>query len=177
MKSLPDKIDQLLTARDAPPRLRAHLMLVHDVASQLLNGVEQLWPALKIDNDAVLFGAAAHDVGKIVYPNELVGPGSEHENAGVALLLNAGFPEHLARFARTHGQWNCDDCALEDMMVALADKVWRGKRDDALEHGASLVIANQLGLEQWEAWLPLDDMLTQIAATSEWRLCWQSQFS
>lgn len=47
----------------------------------------------------MLFGAATHDVGKVLQPAELSGPGSAHEPAGHALLLPHGAPERLARLA------------------------------------------------------------------------------
>ena len=47
----------------------------------------------------MLFGAATHDVGKVLQPSELSGPGSAHEPAGHALLLAHGVPERLARIA------------------------------------------------------------------------------
>jgi hypothetical protein len=64
------------------------------------------WPQLSFDADAVSYGAATHDVGKALYPNELTGPGNQHESAGYRLLLDHGAPERRARFARTHARWD-----------------------------------------------------------------------
>ena len=44
------------------------------------------WPVLSVDHEAVLYGAATHDIGKVLHPNELDGPGNEHEKDGPALL-------------------------------------------------------------------------------------------
>ncbi|MEZ0114050.1 hypothetical protein ABH920_008084 [Catenulispora sp. EB89] len=67
------------------PKTVAHLRAVHDVAARLV-----AWAAergLPVDAEAVLFGAATHDIGKALHPAELSGPGSEHEAAGRDLLL------------------------------------------------------------------------------------------
>ena len=85
-RPLPDEVARLLRALDAPPRLAAHLRLVHDVAYELVEWLEQRYPALPLDREAVLFGAATHDVGKAVHIRELSGSGSAHEEAGRELL-------------------------------------------------------------------------------------------
>ena len=38
----------------------------------------------------MLFGAATHDIGKCVHPNELYEEGYKHEAAGKSLLLSHG---------------------------------------------------------------------------------------
>lgn len=158
----------MLEVVDAPPRLAAHLLLVHDVACQLVDWVEEHGP--KLDRDAVLFGAATHDIGKVRYPAELSGPGSQHEHAGYELLLEHGFPERLARFARTHASWNEPGIEFEDLMVSLADKVWKGKRVPDLE---DLVVSRLPGVP-WEAFMALDDVLDRIAAAADVRLAFQT---
>ena len=35
--------------------------------------------------------------------------------------------EDLARFCVTHARWESDGIGLEDLLVALADKLWKGK--------------------------------------------------
>jgi hypothetical protein len=87
LRPLPDQVARLLRDLDAPPRLAAHLRAVHDVAHQLVDWTARRHPAPRFDRDAVLFGAATHDVGKAVHPAELSGPGSAHEEAGRELLL------------------------------------------------------------------------------------------
>jgi hypothetical protein len=78
LRPLPDQAAQLLEDLEAPPRLAAHLRLVHDVAHQLLAWVTGRYPALRVDREAVLFGAATHDIGKTAHIAELSGPGSAH---------------------------------------------------------------------------------------------------
>jgi hypothetical protein len=118
---MPPEAVTLLHHLHAPPRLVAHLRLVHDVATQLVAGLQQTYPTLALQSAEVLFGAATHDSGKIVHPEELSQPGHQHEAAGELLLLQHGVPPHLARFARTHAAWHHPDTSLEDLLVALAD--------------------------------------------------------
>lgn len=80
-------------------------------------------PPLAFDRDAVLFGAATHDIGKTVHPGELSGPGSAHEEAGRQLLLDCGISPELARFAATHASWTRPGTRTEDLMVSMADKI------------------------------------------------------
>jgi hypothetical protein len=42
------------------------------------------YPAMALDQPAVLYGAASQDIGKIIHLDELTGPGSQHEAAGEA---------------------------------------------------------------------------------------------
>eukprot|EP01030_Chromulinospumella_sphaerica_P001838 gene1838-1803_t len=115
----------------------AWLGLPADTRMMVLQAAQALSAALKaaaVAHDAqwMAMGAALHDVGKLLYVQEVSGPGSEHEAAGEALLLKAGVPAHLARCCVTHGQWqNCE--ALESLCVALADRLWRGARCPELE--------------------------------------------
>ncbi|MFG1955016.1 HD domain-containing protein [Micromonospora sp. NPDC048830] len=106
----------------------AHLRAVHDVAVRLTDAVADRFPQLGMDRSAVLFGAATHDIGKVLHPEELSGPGSAHEHAGHELLLRRGVDESLARFARTHASWHLAGVGVDDLLVSLADKVWKGKR-------------------------------------------------
>ena len=133
-RQLPTDVPNLLREVSAPPRLVAHLILVHDVASKLVEQLSQTFPNVTFDKNEVLFGAATHDLGKALDIAELVQPGKEHERHGVQLLLDMGIPENRARFAYTHGNWNTtQNITLEDLLVALADKCWKGKRVDELE--------------------------------------------
>lgn len=82
LRALPEAAARLLTQVDAPPRLAVHLRAVHDVAWQLTAAVADQFPELRFDREAVLFGAATHDIGKTVHVAELSEPGSNHEQAG-----------------------------------------------------------------------------------------------
>jgi hypothetical protein len=158
----------------APPRLAAHLRAVHDVAWELADWLDQAYPAIAFDREAVLFGAATHDIGKILHPAELSGPGSKHEPAGYELLLAQGVADELARFARTHASWGEPDIGLNDLLVSLADKIWKAKRVPDLEQ----LVVDRLATSQppWEVFMALDDVLDRIAATADHRLAFQSSF-
>ncbi|GAA4635847.1 HD domain-containing protein [Actinoallomurus vinaceus] len=129
---------------------------------------------MAVDREAVLFGAASHDIGKVIHTAELSGPGSVHEEAGHRLLLDHGVEERLARFARTHAAWTEPDIAIEDLLVSLADKVWKGKRVPDLEQKVVDRLAAASGQATWQAFLDLDDLLTAIAAEADRRLAFQS---
>ncbi|HKV84556.1 MAG TPA: hypothetical protein VJN88_08370, partial [Ktedonobacterales bacterium] len=101
--SLPDEVFQLLSELHAPPRLVAHLAIVHDTAMRIVAAVDAHWPTLAYDRARVMLGAATHDIGKVIYPAGLSALGHEHEAAGEQLLLAHGFDADCARFARTHG--------------------------------------------------------------------------
>jgi hypothetical protein len=178
IRELPHDARQVLERVNAPPRLVAHLALVHDVAADLLQSLSAQWPDFPIDKEAVLFGAATHDIGKVLHPAELTGPGSNHEQDGPPMLEQLGIPADRSRFARTHGTWKQEAIlTLEDMVVALADTCWKGKRDEELESGFASRIADLQGLEKWEAFLALDEILSKLTSHAEERLVWQSQFN
>src|ERR1044071_5007934 len=81
-RPLPDRVVELLGKVGAPPRLAAHLRLVHDVAWRIARWIEREFPDLEFDVESALFGAATHDIGKAVHREELSGPGHAHELGG-----------------------------------------------------------------------------------------------
>ncbi len=174
-RPLPKEVKRLCTEHDAPPRLVAHLTLVHDVAVDLVEGVRSRIPDMDFDHEAVCFGAASHDFGKIQHPNELTGPGRQHEEDGPALLEEHGVEPRLARFARTHGAWSKEELPLEDLLVALADCIWKGQRLEALDKQVIDKIAEQTGVESWEAFSELDALLEEICSQGDERLAYQGR--
>jgi hypothetical protein len=175
VRPLPAAASALLVDLDAPPRLGAHLRLVHDVAVQLTGEIALRWPGVGLDDAAVHFGAATHDIGKVRHPGELTGPGSAHERAGYELLLAHGVAEPWARFARTHAAWDGPDIGPADLVVSLADKVWKGRRQTDLEQRFLDVLAAATGAEPWEAFLELDDVLGRLAEGAPERLAEQAR--
>ena len=176
LRPLPPAVAELLRSLDAPPRLAAHLRAVHDVAVQLVDWVQGRYPGLDVDRDGVLFGSATHDVGKVLHPEELTGPGSAHEDAGRDLLLSHGFPPSLARFAATHADWDDPAVTIEDLLVSTADKVWKDKRVPSLEDRLVKALAVAVRREPWEEYLALDDLLARLGADAGPRLAFQSAF-
>jgi HD domain len=175
-RPLPDEAVRLLEDLGAPPRLAAHLRAVHDVAADLLAWVADRHPALAVDAGAVLFGAATHDIGKALHPEELSGPGSRHEAAGRALLRERGVEERLARFARTHASWDAPGIGVDDLLVSLADKVWKAKRVPDLEGRVVDALSAASGAEKWEVFMELDDVCDRLAAGADRRLAFQSAY-
>lgn len=170
---LPADVERLLCERKASPRLVAHLTLVHAVACQLLEKVEKSFPTLKFDRSAVIIGAATHDIGKVIHPNELTEHGNQHEAAGQELLLKAGFSAKHARFALTHGGQSCGELTVEDFLVRTADTVWKGKRAHHSEMDLVRCIAQKLNLAEWQVYSTIDEILTDIASGADVRLQWQ----
>ncbi|MFE3458049.1 HD domain-containing protein [Nocardiopsis aegyptia] len=175
LEPLPEAGARVLAECGAPPRLVAHGRLVHDVAVRLLDWLGRHHPGLEVDTGAVRFGAAVHDIGKTVHPEELSAPGYRHERAGERLLLDRGTSPHLARFCATHGDWADADRALEDLLVSLADKVWKGARNEELELRVVRWIADTEGLPAWEVFAALDDALQELADGADRRLAEQAR--
>jgi hypothetical protein len=146
------------------------------VVRQLADGVDLRWPDLGLDRAAVRYGAAVHDVGKVRHPAELSGPGSAHEEAGYRLLLERGAPEPLARFARSHAAWTDPGTRTEDLVVSLADKVWKGHRVADLEQLLLVRIEAATGTPAWESFLDLDDLLTALGEDAPARLAVQAAY-
>ena len=175
LEALPPTAEELCRRYGAGPRLVAHLTLVHDVAHRLVKQIMDRWrPGL--DVRLVLFGAATHDLGKAVHVAELSGDGAQHEATGLELMLRAGVPEREARFAVTHASWESDDVTLEDLLVTLADKVWKGRRIENLELGVARAIASSCGVELWAVYQGLAEILDELSSRAEERLEWQSRF-
>jgi hypothetical protein len=174
---LPERVVVLLSSVAAPARLVAHLRLVHDVATRLLDAISRTWPTIHLDREAFLFGAATHDIGKAVHRNELHESGALHEVDGRRLLIERGIDDHLARFAETHAAWKKGgDCNLEDLLVALADTCWKGKRSDVLEDLVCSALLRQIVAERWEVFTTLDSIIAALATDADQRLAWQSTY-
>ena len=174
---MPEDAQVLLGQVNAPPRLIAHLILVHDVAAKLVEEFSRAFPESDFDKQAVLFGAATHDIGKAIHNNELKKPGKLHEEYGRELLKQLGVSEDRARFAFTHG--NCVDASgirIEDLLVALADHTWKGKRSDELESLLVEVIVREVSRPAWECFAVLDEIVQKLAAGADERLAWMAQF-
>jgi putative nucleotidyltransferase with HDIG domain len=165
---LPQDVEELLAKLNAPNRLKMHLMIVHDVAATLADAFRQAWTTLPLDKDLVRFGAATHDIGKVLHQNELYSHGSRHEEDGSNLLMDYGYTPEQSRFARTHGSWSTEsDLTLEDLLVALADTCWKGQRESELETMIAAMISHEIGVESWEIFMELDDVLNEITSKAE----------
>jgi putative nucleotidyltransferase with HDIG domain len=148
------------------------LILVHAAAVELLDGLTTCFPGLVLDRETILVGASLHDLGKVLHLQELTDSGHQHEFVGPALLEQHGVPPKLARFARSHGRWQETD-DLEDLLVALSDSIWCGRRLEELETKVAVILTARTGLEPWQAWSKLDMVCEEIASRGEERLAWQ----
>jgi hypothetical protein len=153
---------ELLRELGAPSRLIHHAQLVAEAADLLLLEFQAL--GVPCDFHLVELGAVLHDAGKINHPQELSEPGLLHEQAGQALLLAHGVQPEIALCCVSHGAWNLPGVSLEERVVALADKLWKGKREADLELSVIDEIAVRIGVSRWDVFERLDTAFEKIAA-------------
>lgn len=158
----------LLVELGAPQRLLLHVRLVAEAADLLVAAYSKL--GLVFDASLIELGVAIHDAGKILHPAELEQAGSLHEPAGEHLLLAHGVQADVARCCVTHASWQNDGVSLEERSIALADKLWKGKREPQLELSVIDAVAARLQLERWEVFGTLDGVFEEIAAGGNARL-------
>lgn len=147
--------------------LLRHTDLVCEVATQVASTLKK--SGVTLDEDRICAGAILHDAGKIIHPEELIQSGHRHENAGQQLLLQKGVAPELARFCVSHRDWKKADI-LEELVVALADRLWKGKRDHELEEQVIGAVATQIQRESWSVFLALDASFEMIANDADQRL-------
>jgi hypothetical protein len=111
----------------APPKLILHIKLVAEAGELLISKLDQL--GVQFDANFIRLGVAFHDAGKILHPEELIDKGNQHEADGERLLLKYGVDRKLARCCRSHAQWQTIECCFEELGIALADTLWKGKRN------------------------------------------------
>ncbi|MCB9877456.1 MAG: HD domain-containing protein [Planctomycetes bacterium] len=158
----------LLHQLGAPARLLRHVELVGEAAEALLAALAE--HTVPLDATFVRAGVVLHDVGKILHPAELAASGARHEAAGEQLLRQRGVAPALARVCVTHAAWQAPDVTLEERVVALADKLWKGARVGELE---TLVVdgaAARRGVDRWQLLIALDNAFERIAAGGDERL-------
>jgi hypothetical protein len=159
---------RLLAKLGASSRLLTHLKLVGEAADELI----ALYQELNVSFSAKLIelGVAVHDAGKILHPNELDGPGSLHESSGKRLLLEYGVQQEVAECCVTHAAWDGAAVSFEERSVALADKLWKGKREPELELAVIDALADRLGVDRWILFSRVDEVFETIAADGLIRL-------
>lgn len=158
----------LLESLGAPKHLVVHVQWVGEAAEELL--LEMRLLDLEIRGDIVRLGAAIHDAGKIIHPNVLRGEGNEHEPSGETLLLEAGVQPEIARCCISHARYESMDVSFEELLVALSDKLWKGKGVESLELRVIDRAAELLGEEQWDVFGELDECFEKIASKGDQRL-------
>ena len=159
---------ELLEKLDAPAHLKTHVTLVGEAAEMLIVVLRDL--GINVDFEFIRTGVAVHDIGKIVHVNEMAGPGSEHEPEGEKLLIQQGASSRLARVCMSHARCNSMECSLEELVIALSDKLWKGKRVEALELEVIDRAAKILEKDRWDIFPDLDIKFEEIALGGDERL-------
>ncbi|GIU27040.1 phosphohydrolase [Shewanella colwelliana] len=167
---LNSKVDALtlMSNLGASEHLLTHVKLVGEAADLILDKCKQL--GVPIDSEFVKIGVAIHDIGKITHAQEMTAPGSEHEPEGERILLSEGVSPKIARCCMSHARWHEMDCSTEELLIALADKLWKGKRVESLELHVIDRIAATLAKERWDIYQELDTQFESIAADGNDRL-------
>jgi len=151
----------------APPHLVRHHELVAEAAGELIEYLciyEQFF-----DRQTIVLGAAIHDAGKVFHPREMHASGHQHELTGQTVLELYGLSP-LARFCVTHASWDDDALAIEDLLVALADKLWKGKRVAKLEQRCIKKLAELTGQSFWDVYVEADEAFERVAGRGVDRL-------
>ena len=159
---------RLLGELGAPDKLLVHVQLVGEAADRLIQAYVEL--GVEFNAPLIELGVAVHDAGKIQHPEELNAHGSKHEPAGEALLVAHGVQPEVARCCVSHAKWHDPGVSFEERSVALADKLWKGKREEALELSIIDEVASRLSLDRWDVFAQLDSVFEEIAAGGPSRL-------
>lgn len=161
MLSSRDDAYSLLISLGAPQRLLRHLKLVGEAADQLMSAYDDIGSPFQ--RKTIELGVAVHDAGKILFPQELDAAGSIHEPAGEKLLPSNGVQPEIARCCVSHAEWQAAGVTFEELSVALADKLWKGKRVPELELRVIDVAAEKLGADRWDIFDRLDSTFEDVA--------------
>lgn len=159
--------EKLLRKNKAPEQLIKHLYLVSSVALELSNYILNLEVAH--NQELVVCGAGLHDFGKIIYQEELRKHGSYHEPEGKKLLLEQGISLEIAQCCIAHAKWEDTD-KLEELLVALADKLWKGNRTEGLELKVIDIVAQIKRIDRWDVFSSMDLFFENIADAANERL-------
>ena len=159
---------RLLAELGASPRLLRHAELVGEAAEELIAGFARL--RVPLDTEFVRVAAVLHDAGKALHSEELGGPGAAHEPAGEHMLLERGVSQDVARACRSHAQWRHVAETLEELVVALADTLWKGARITELEELVIDRAAAAARRDRWELHVDLDTLFEGVAAEADGRL-------
>ena len=157
-----------LRSISAPQHLITHVTLVGEAAELLIAKFNEL--DLELDYGFIRTGVAIHDVGKVIHQNEMSEGGGLHEPEGEKMLIANGWPPKLARVCISHARWNEMDCSLEELIIALSDKLWKGKRVEELEIMVIDQIASVLNTGRWDIFADLDQCFEDIASSGHTRL-------
>ncbi|WP_075344686.1 HD domain-containing protein [Tenacibaculum agarivorans] len=170
---LSKEIRNLLEQFDAPQRLIKHLTIVNSTALHIVEQLNTEWPNLELNKKEILFGASTHDIGKAVITDELYKKGKKHESKGFEILKELGYNDEESRFTITHGNWENQGLKIEDLIVCLSDKIWKGKRVNELEERITNEISELTKTDFWDVSMKFELILEKIAIGSDDRIAWQ----
>jgi putative nucleotidyltransferase with HDIG domain len=170
---LSKEVKDVLKQLDAPQRLIKHLIIVNSTAYYLVEQLKAEWPNLTLNKQEILFGASTHDIGKVIITDELYKTGKNHESEGFKILKKLGYNDKESRFTITHGNWKNSNLQLEDLIVCLSDKIWKGKRLTELEEKVTKEISESTKTDLWDVSMRLDTILEKITIGSDDRIAWQ----
>ncbi len=163
-----DEALAFLSRLGATPWLLRHVELVGEAAEALLTALDRY--ELPFDGLRVRLGVVFHDAGKLLHPSEMSRSGDLHETSGERLLLAHGVDPALARICLSHARWDRMEVSLEELLVALADKLWKGVRVPELEKLVIDVAARHRGVDSWDLYVELDSIFESVAADGDARL-------
>ena len=162
-----DQAIELLRRLGAPTRLVVHVELVAEAGGAIISELESL--GARIDKEFILCGIVLHDVGKTVHLSELAREGELHGETGRALLLREGIEPRLAAVCVSHSAWG-EAKTVEELVIACADKLWKGKRVADLEELLARRVSDELQLEFWGVFMRMDSCFEAIAGGGDERL-------
>jgi len=137
----------LLADLGAPPHLLRHVEPVGEAAEALVASFHE--HRVHLDDVFVRVSVVLHDASKIVYSGELKEPGDEHEPAGERLRTMP--------------------VELEELVIALADKLWKGVRAPDLEERVLHDAATRSGRPFWDLIVPFGSCFESVAEGSPGR--------
>jgi len=162
-----EKAVELLRRLGAPARLLVHVELVAEAGEAIISELMSL--GTEIDQDFIRCGIVLHDVGKTVHLLELSQEGELHGETGRALLLREGIEPRVAEVCLSHSAWR-EANTVEELVIACADKLWKGKRVTDLEELLARRVNDELQLDFWEVFTRLDSCFEAIASCGDERL-------
>ncbi|HEX9062223.1 MAG TPA: HD domain-containing protein [Clostridia bacterium] len=163
-----DDAFKLLKELNAPMHLVTHVKLVGEAAEEIMGKLSN--SGISLDYDFIRISIILHDTGKIINISELSAPGHCHEEEGEKILLKLGVDPRIARCCLSHANYKNMICSIEELIVALADKLWKGKRDEDLELMVIDEVAKELGRKRWDIFMDFDECFECIAAKGHERL-------
>lgn len=88
-----------------------------------------------------------------------------------AVLAKAsGFSLDREFLLAMHEHFCTNPDSLSELLVALADKLWKGKRHSEVEQRVVEAVAEHTGRDAWDLFVELDSLFERIAGTAEGRL-------